>query len=78
MKNINDFQTFLRAETGMFYIKKFHPYFCISTFDLMMNYAVGKEKYEDIRCLEYLWKVFQEGEVDVNNALLKYKKEKLM
>ena len=74
MKNMSDFQTFLRAEDGMYYLKKFYPYLSSFTnFDTMMNITVNKETYEDIRCMEYLWKVFQEGDVDVNSALLKYK-----
>jgi len=40
----------------------------------MMNFTVCRQKIEDIRCMEYLWKVFQEGEVDVNRAILNYYK----
>ena len=74
MKNMDDFQTFLRAEKDMYYLKKFNPYFCIKDFDTMMNFSVCRQKIEDIRCMEYLWKVFQEGEVDVNRAILNYYK----
>lgn len=73
MKSLHGFQTFLRKEPGMILLKKFHPYFCFSDFDSMMNHAVKHCPEEEIRCMEFLWEIYQNEEVDVNTALTRWK-----
>jgi hypothetical protein len=69
MKSLNDFKTFLRAETGLYYFKKYAPFFDFTTLDSILNYTAAKFEERDTRCMEYLWSVFQEGTMDVNQAL---------
>jgi len=67
------FQTFLRGEVGLYYVKKYHPYFCIQDIDALLNFLVKSHTEEEIRSLEYLWKVYtQEEGVDVNEALKRW------
>jgi len=72
MKSLKDFQSFLRAEKGLYYFSKFAPYFAFSDIDSLLNFATRSCPEAEIRCMEYLWKVFQEGDIDVNIALKQY------
>ena len=75
---MNGFQTFLRKEPGMILLKKFNPFFCLSDFEYMMNHSVMHVKEEEIRCMEFLWNIYQNEDVDVNTALTRWKSSDLM